>query len=218
MKKSSSNTRLDDKLNVAAICPGTRAMGPGLRSALWVQGCPFSCPGCIAPEWRTYEERQLMTPEQAVQRLLSIQGVTGITFSGGEPMLQAASLAQTARLARQQVPQLTVICFTGYTLQQLVRMKRLPGITALMDELDVLIDGQYDWRHHTDIGLRGSSNQSIYYLGERLKNTSLEELGRRVEIRILDGEMMLVGVPTRKTQLAFESISLPKGAINHERP
>jgi len=218
MKKSSSNTRLDDKLNVAAICPGTRAMGPGLRSALWVQGCPFSCPGCIAPEWRTYEERQLMTPEQAVQRLLSVQGVTGITFSGGEPMLQAAGLAQTARLARQQVPQLTVICFTGYTLQQLVRMKRLPGITALMDELDVLIDGQYDWRHHTDIGLRGSSNQSIYYLGERLKNTGLEELGRRAEIRVLDGEMMLVGVPTRKTQLAFESINLPKGAINHERP
>ncbi len=206
-----------DKLNVAAICPGTRAMGPGLRSALWVQGCPFNCQGCISPEWRTFEERLLLTPEQAISRLLSVPEITGITFSGGEPMLQAGALAETARLARKANPRLTVICFTGYTLQQLLRLKHLPGITDLLGQVDVLIDGQYDWRRHTDRGMRGSTNQSIYYLSERLRDNGLEKLQRRTEFRILDGEMMLVGVPTRQARLAFDSIRLPEGVLSHER-
>jgi len=217
MKTPIYDSYTSDRLNVAAICPGTRAMGPGLRSALWVQGCPFNCQGCISPEWRTYEEHRLMTPEQAVSRLLSVPDITGITFSGGEPILQAAALAETTRLARQADPRLTVICYTGYTLQQLVRLKNLPGIKELMGQLDVLIDGQYDWRRHTERGMRGSSNQSIYYLSDRLCDNGLEQLQRRTEFRILDGEMMLVGVPTRQARLAFDSICLPEGVLSHER-
>jgi pyruvate-formate lyase-activating enzyme len=38
-------------LNIAATCQATYALGPGLRSAVWVQGCPFRCPGCISPDW-----------------------------------------------------------------------------------------------------------------------------------------------------------------------
>lgn len=45
------NGHLNGMINVAEICLGTRALGPGLRSALWVQGCPFRCPGCVAPDW-----------------------------------------------------------------------------------------------------------------------------------------------------------------------
>jgi len=39
------------EVQVAETCIGTRALGPGLRSVVWVQGCPFSCAGCIAPDW-----------------------------------------------------------------------------------------------------------------------------------------------------------------------
>jgi pyruvate-formate lyase-activating enzyme len=38
-------------VQAAETCVGTRALGPGLRSAVWVQGCPFRCTGCIAPDW-----------------------------------------------------------------------------------------------------------------------------------------------------------------------
>src|SRR5690348_11966108 len=34
-------------VRVAATCTGTRALGPGLRSVVWVQGCPFRCAGCL---------------------------------------------------------------------------------------------------------------------------------------------------------------------------
>lgn len=217
MKTPIYDSYTPDRLNVAAICAGTRAMGPGLRSALWVQGCPFNCQGCISPEWRTNEEHRLITPEQAVNRLLSVPEITGITLSGGEPMLQAGLLAEVIRLARQAEPKLTVICYTGYTLQQLMRLKNQPAIRDLMGQSDVLIDGQYDRRRHTDRGVRGSTNQSIYYLSDRLRDNGLESMQRRAEFRILDGEMMLVGVPTRQARLAFDSIRLSEGVLSHER-
>src|SRR5512136_1451174 len=89
-------------VNVAAIIPSTRALGPGERAVVWVQGCPFHCPGCIAPEWLPFVPAHLMPVEELVDRLLSSPTVTGMTFSGGEPMLQARSLAQVALLARQR--------------------------------------------------------------------------------------------------------------------
>src|SRR5262245_54990250 len=40
----------DPLLNVGLIVPRTEAEGPGVRFALWVQGCPLRCPGCCNPE------------------------------------------------------------------------------------------------------------------------------------------------------------------------
>lgn len=49
-------------LNVAATRVGTRTLGPGVRSVVWVQGCPFHCLGCLAPEWIPNAPRAGHTP------------------------------------------------------------------------------------------------------------------------------------------------------------
>ncbi|MBE0697352.1 MAG: radical SAM protein, partial [Anaerolineaceae bacterium] len=89
-------------LNIAAICKGTRSLGPGLRAVVWVQGCPFQCPGCIAPDWIPIHPSHLYSPEQLVDDLLGDPHIQGLTFSGGEPMLQAVGLAFLSRLARKK--------------------------------------------------------------------------------------------------------------------
>src|SRR5215212_3452325 len=88
-------------LNIANIATHTRALGPGVRAAIWVQGCPLHCPGCLAPNWIPFVPASQFTPEQILNKL-DLEGITGMTFSGGEPMEQAGGLAVLIRLARQQ--------------------------------------------------------------------------------------------------------------------
>lgn len=189
-------------LNVAAVCPSTRALGPGYRAVVWVQGCPFRCPGCIAPEWIPMRPARLVPPESLVDELLADPRVTGLTFSGGEPMLQASGLARLARAVRRR-RELDIICFTGYSRAQLENAPPDQGVRELLDQVDVLIDGPYIARLNDNHGLRGSANQKIFHLTDRLAGMELDTQSRRAEIYLLEGQAMLVGVPPIHLSEAF---------------
>lgn len=194
-----------NEISVAATCLATRTLGPGLRSVLWVQGCFKRCRGCNTPEWSPVTPKNLQTPEQLAQRLLSVPDITGLTLSGGEPMLQAASLARMVRHAREFNPALNVICYSGFTLQQLTRSHQ-PGINALMSEIDVLIDGEYELAAHEMNGLCGSNNQNVYYLSDRLKGTNLDAQPRWSEVRMVEGELAVVGASPYFIRHWFDSL------------
>jgi anaerobic ribonucleoside-triphosphate reductase activating protein len=183
-------------VNVAATCLATRALGPGLRAAIWVQGCPFSCPGCLALDWIPFRAARPLAPTALAAELLSDPAVTGLTFSGGEPMAQAAGLAEVARLARRERP-LSLICFTGFRLERLRSHPPGPGVGDLLGEVDVLIDGPYVAARNDGRGLRGSSNQRVHFLTGRLREAGYDFHGRprQAEIRLGRSERFLVGVP-----------------------
>jgi anaerobic ribonucleoside-triphosphate reductase activating protein len=208
-------------VNVAATCPATRSLGPGIRSVVWVQGCAFHCPGCIAPDWIPIRPARFVYIEDLVEELLVDPRVTGITFSGGEPMLQAVGLARFARLARKK-RDLDIICFTGFQLAYLEDNPPGPGVDDLLSQVDVLIDGPYIARLNDNIGLRGSRNQKIHYLTKRLCNENLETISRTAEIHIMDGQAMLVGVPPARLGEAYnQAINTANGLqmrlIQYER-
>jgi anaerobic ribonucleoside-triphosphate reductase activating protein len=181
-------------LNIAAISARTQALGPGKRAVVWVQGCPLNCRGCVAPEWIPFVSASLMTPEQILARL-DLNEISGMTFSGGEPMEQAAGLAALARLARRE-KDLDLICFTGYRYERLLKNPPNAGVTELLAEVDVLIDGPYIQSLNDSVGLRGSSNQRIIQLTSRLKDFDFECTTRKVEINVSDGELAFIGIPT----------------------
>lgn len=190
-------------LNVAASTT-TRVLGPGLRGVVWVQGCCFHCPGCIAPDWIAHKVGRLVRPQELAEELLADAQVSGLTFSGGEPMLQAAGLAELARAARR-MRDVSVICFSGFTLEQLHAAEgRMTGVSDLLRELDVLIDGQYVAGENDALGMRGSSGQRVHLLSERLREFDFEHAPRQAEIRIGDGYAFLVGVPPPGLAQAFE--------------
>ena len=70
--------------------------GPGLRAVLWTQGCRQHCPGCQNPE--TWDDSgaagTLVKIEDVKKELASFKGQTGLTFCGGEPLLQAKACKQ----------------------------------------------------------------------------------------------------------------------------
>jgi anaerobic ribonucleoside-triphosphate reductase activating protein len=144
-----------------------------------------------------------MTPEEAVAQLLAHPQVTGLTFSGGEPMLQAAGLAAVARLARRR-RELSIICYTGFTLEQLRARPPGPGVEDLLGEIDVLIDGPYVAALNDRRGLRGSANQRVHHLTDRLRGFDFERAPRRIEIHLRDDYALLVGIPTSEQLKAFE--------------
>lgn len=192
------------RLNVAATCLGTYALGPGYRAAVWVQGCPFHCAGCISPEWIPDLPARLVSPEELLDELLENPQVTGLTFSGGEPMHQAQGLAELSRLAKRR-RDVDLICFSGYTLDRLRANPPAPGVDLLLAQLDVLVDGPYIASLNDNKGLRGSQNQQIHYLTPRLSMSLLEETPRRAEVHVQNGQAFLVGVPPQGMGAAFSS-------------
>lgn len=156
---------MDKTLQIYLLCSqGSRALGPGLRYVVWVQGCPFRCVHCQSPESRPYKGGTPITVEALADDIVSRPNIEGLTISGGEPFAQAAGLADMLDIVHNTRPDLTVITFTGYMLEQLVS----PDALRMLKHIDVLIDGPYLHEKNDGVGLRGSSNQRIHHLTNRL--------------------------------------------------
>lgn len=145
------NEQQDYQLMLAAEKIGTYALGPGFRAAVWVQGCPFHCEGCIAPEW-TLPGGYPVEVGGLAPRILADNRLEGITLSGGEPMQQANELAKLVQIIKRLKPKLNVICFTGYRYEVLQKSKNT-GVQELLDQVDLLIDGPYLAAKNDDLGL-----------------------------------------------------------------
>ena len=203
------------KLFVANIIKQTYALGPGLRAVIWVQGCPFRCAGCIAPSWQVFKGGKQFDPEEVVRELVT-ESVHGLTFSGGEPFSQAEALAEVAYLARKKKPGLDIICFTGYRHKVLLQHPTNVGTPRLLSLLDVLIDGPYVRTLNDGIGLRGSSNQRIIHLTDRMKGFTLEYGNRQMEMIIEEENLTFVGIPSPNINKALSPFMETEGA-HHER-
>jgi anaerobic ribonucleoside-triphosphate reductase activating protein len=190
-------------LNIAATCQATHVLGPGLRSAVWVQGCPFTCKGCISPEWRIKKTAIQITSENLANELLSNPDVTGITISGGEPFHQAEGLSRMLSIIRSR-RNVDVICFSGYTFEELIKDADRHNFQKLLRRIDLLIDGKYEKNLDDGIGLRGSQNQKFIFLNERLKNYDFIKIKRSVELHIQNGQILEVGIPRMEIKEALD--------------
>ena len=91
--------------------------------------------------------------------------IEGVTFLGGEPLLQAKGLGRVAEIVSDAG--LSVVVFTGYTMAEIEAMQ-LPSVDRLLQHTDLLVDGPYDAKNPD--GFRNwvdSTNQNFIYLSER---------------------------------------------------
>jgi len=188
-------------LNMASRLPCTEAEGPGRRAALWVQGCNKRCRGCCNPAYLQLAERELVSASSVLDWLRNAHhahDLEGVTFLGGEPMLQAQGLAFVAQGA--QSLGLSVMVFSGYTKNELDAM-RLPGVDQLLRYTDVLVDGPYE-ANLSEHSRRwaGSTNQQFHYLtpryDARIENDGQVE--RVLEVRLkTNGSIFINGWPEK---------------------
>ncbi len=191
-----------DTFNIYTYIPQTRTLGPFLRFAIWVQGCPFRCPGCMTPNALPETGGHLMPISELVQLIQDTPSIEGLTLTGGEPFAQAGALAKLIYHLRQ-IKDLGVIVYSGYTFKKLqVLAISRPEVAVLLRQIDLLIDGPYVAALNDGGSLRGSSNQQTHLLTKRYATVLNDYYGqpkRPVEIHLTKEDVMLVGVPGEET-------------------
>ena len=185
------------KLNIASVLTATHALGPGLRTAIWLQYCPFHCKNCYSPDWTLKKSAELIAPEELARRVTNFPNIEGLTISGGEPFAQPKGLFQFLKYCRYARPEWTIIVFTGFRLGNLLKFPAHYSIPELLGFVDVLIDGLYEDANNNNRGLRGSTNQVVHRLSPRLAGFDFENCDRINEVRIQKGTIHFAGVPDR---------------------
>ena len=133
--------------------------GPGFRFSCFVQGCPHHCPGCHNPGSHDPSGGTEMTVEAVAAQLLGNPMTDGLTLSGGEPFTQPEDCLALAKIAHEH--KLNVWCYSGWTFEYL-RDHGTDAQKALLQELDVLIDGLYlQEQRSLSLSWRGSRNQRV---------------------------------------------------------
>jgi anaerobic ribonucleoside-triphosphate reductase activating protein len=130
--------------------------GPGFRTSVYCAGCRHACPGCHNPQSWAFNGGREMTVED-VMRIIEADPYANVTFSGGDPMYQAAGFASLARAIHRRTNK-DIWCYTGFTFESLIHEDQ----RELLEELDVLVDGPFvKALRDPDLLFRGSSNQRI---------------------------------------------------------
>ncbi len=154
------NITKDDMLN-----------GEGLRVVLWVAGCSHGCKGCQNPI--TWDPNGGLPFDEAAEAelfgLLNRDYISGITFSGGDPLYEGnrSEIQRLAKKIRTDCPEKNIWLYTGYRWEEI---SALP----LIQYIDVLVDGKFvEDLKDPKLHWKGSFNQRIIDVQKSLKNSSL---------------------------------------------
>lgn len=147
--------------------------GEGLRCAVFLAGCPLRCIYCHNPDTWTMagEEYDSETFVKKVSRYKPYFGAKGgVTFSGGEPLLQADFIAQTVPALNKEG--------IGYVIDT-------SGDVSLSDSVKYVLQGA----QHVILDLKFPDDEGYRkYTGRGIKNTLdmldfLESIGKKTWIR-----------------------------------
>ena len=177
-------------LRLHAIAARTRANGPGLRTALWVQGCTLGCPGCCNPGTHAGQGGFVREVRDLSAELAATPDIEGVTISGGEPFAQAPALLVLLERLRAG-PGLSALIFSGYTRAEIEAQPLGARILALTD---VLIDGRYDRAQPAGPGWRSSANQRVWLLSDRYTEQDIAAVPEAEVLLRPDGSLVLTGI------------------------
>ena len=150
------NITKDDMLN-----------GDGLRVVLWVAGCNHGCPGCQNPiTWDVNGGLPFTEAEKSeIFEELSKDYVSGITFSGGDPLHPAnrETIGELVEEIKREYPFKTIWLYTGYLWEEI---RDLPFISLI----DVIVDGRFIQKQKENtLKWKGSRNQRVIDVKQTLE-------------------------------------------------
>ena len=158
------------KIEHEDVCNGT-----GLRVVLWLSGCSHHCYNCQNPQtWNS--DSGIPFNDSAKQEIfteLSKNYISGITFSGGDP-LHENNLDEVLKLVQEiriSFPKKSIWLYTGYELSEIIKQEQYEKVSGIpsvwskrwkiISNIDVLVDGEYiDEQKDLTLKWRGSKNQN----------------------------------------------------------
>lgn len=143
--------------------------GDGLRVVLWVAGCSHCCKECHNPiTWDP--DGGILFDETAKQEIfgqLDKPYISGITFSGGDPLHSANRLTVRGLMEeiKEKYPDKTIWLYTGDRWENVLHY-------PMMRYVDVLVDGEFVQElKDTKLRWRGSANQRVIDVQQSLQQT-----------------------------------------------
>lgn len=145
--------------------------GDGLRVVLWVSGCTHQCPECQNPiTWDL--AGGLPFDEEAENELfdaLKPAYVSGITFSGGDPLhpFNQGEITRLAKKFKELEPEKTAWLYTGFSWENIKDLD-------VMKYIDVLVDGEFmaDLKDN-NLHWIGSANQRVIDVQKSLERDEI---------------------------------------------
>jgi anaerobic ribonucleoside-triphosphate reductase activating protein len=148
--------RKDDTLN-----------GCGVRTVLFVSGCNHRCPGCHNPQTWSFESG-IEFNYSAYTKLINLSSrdyISGITFSGGDP-LHPANINSVINIAadyKRLYPEKNVWVYTGYLYEEIPEWA--------FEYIDVLVDGMFEKdKEDVKYSFAGSTNQRVIDVQKSIKS------------------------------------------------
>jgi len=195
--------------------------GPGVRSILFLSGCPFRCLYCHNPELQDPNKGLPLTPEEAFDKLMRFRRYWGpdggITVSGGEPLLSLDFLIELGKLAKKEGVSY-VIDTSGAPFRTTPEyLRKFDGLLEVADLFLLDLKG-YDPALHKK--MTGSDNRNVLSLFEYLNAREFPIWVRYVLVPgYTDGERDLLeagrflktlGNVRRLEVLPYHALALPK--------
>ncbi len=148
-------------IRIAGTANDSIVDGPGIRYTIFTQGCPHHCPGCHNPQTHDFTGGKVVNTKDLIDEINKNPLLDGVTFSGGEPFCQTASLCEIAREVKKSG--MNIVTYTGYTFEYLVEnATHQNGYKELLLCTDILVDGEFIIAQKTlDAEFKGSRNQRI---------------------------------------------------------
>jgi len=157
------------ELRIAGLIRESVVDGPGIRSVVFAQGCPRFCPGCHNPEAIDPSGGRVVEHQEILDVIENTGLLRGVTFSGGEPFMQAEGFAQLGKQIKEKG--LDIMTYTGYTWEELLHMgKKNRKVMELLSVSDYLVDGPFiETEKDLNLPFRGSRNQRVIDVRESLR-------------------------------------------------
>jgi pyruvate formate lyase activating enzyme len=147
--------------------------GPGIRTVVFFQGCPLRCAYCHNPDTWNVQGGTEFTPEEILKKLLRFKPYFeksggGVTFSGGEILLQPDFLLKTLKLCKENNIH-TTLDTSGFGLGNYDEILKYTDLVLL------------DIKHVDDLGYKNLTGQNKKGLDDFLK--ALEKTETKIWIR-----------------------------------
>ena len=204
-------------------------LGYGRRLGLWVQGCSIGCKGCVSRDTWDADGGWEVDAAQVIAWCegrrggprACVNGIDGITISGGEPFEQPEALTELLEALdswRQRCASpFDILCYSGLPLRRLKRRH-----AYILGLLDALIPEPYVDRRDAAASprslWRGSSNQPLVPLTalgrERYGDDSAAtENAPRIQVSIEHGALWFIGIPRPGDMERLEDRARARGVV-----
>lgn len=162
-----------DKIRLSGIINESIVDGPGLRFVIFSQGCPHHCHGCHNPQTFDPSGGYESNIDDIVSKIKNNPLIQGVTFSGGEPFLQASQFTKIAKKSHDMG--LNVMSYTGYTYENLIAgATHNKNWKSLLHSIDILVDGPFQIdKKSLLLKFRGSSNQRVIDVKKSLESGNI---------------------------------------------